>query len=124
MIQLKRNLELIREILLAVEASEKPKILIDDLNIQNYTYEEISYHIRLLMDASYIEAFEQGALGTHLKIYIIYRLTSFGHDYLDTVRDSSIWNQTKNKLGPHVLSASLELVKSTALSLIQKSLGI
>ena len=122
---MKRNLDLIRMILLSVESSDSSRLYLEDLNLLgNYTQDEIAYQIRLLMDSDYIDACEIGRIGTLKKSYTIYRLTNSGHDYLDSVRDETIWINTKKKLGPTFVSASLELVKEVSFDLIKKSLGL
>lgn len=121
---MKRDLELMREILLIIEESSSHKIFSIDLKIGEYSHEEIAYQIYLLMDAGYIDAFGKTSLGCCQATYTIYSLTSKGHDYLDNIRDPGIWKKTKDKLGSFVCSASLELIQSAALSVIQNKLGI
>lgn len=122
---MKRNLDLIRMILLSIESSDSSRLYIEDLNLlANYTHDEIAYQIRLLMDAEYIDACERGQIGTLRKSYTIYRLTNSGHDYLDSVRDETIWINTKKKLGSAFVSASFELVKAVSFDFVKKSLGL
>ncbi|MCT8386140.1 DUF2513 domain-containing protein [Leuconostoc mesenteroides] len=51
------------------------------------------------------------------------RATHNGHQYLDNVRDSKIWKQTKNALSG-LKSISLDVVSQTAAALIAKSIGL
>ncbi|HEY9074714.1 MAG TPA: DUF2513 domain-containing protein [Desulfobaccales bacterium] len=53
---MKRDMDLIREILLAIEAN--PKYHADDLKLRfpSHSEDEVSYHCRLLVDAKLIDA--------------------------------------------------------------------
>lgn len=114
----KRDLDLIRKILLYIE--DKPhrdRIYIDQLveNFNNeYSYETISYQIELLEDTYFIECDRIPSMGTLIDEFIIYRLTSYGHDYLDSIRDDEIYKETKTKFGKFLSSATLETISSVA----------
>ena len=58
------------------------------------------------------------SMGCHYDEFIIKRMTSYGHDYLDNVRDDTIWNETKQKINGVASSVSLEIVKSVAQKII------
>lgn len=120
---MKRDLELLRSILLAVESSDKNKISIKSLNLP-YNEKTISYHIELLLDVGYLEATEFPVLRQTYSDFIIKRITSFGHDYLDNVRDDNVWNKTKSKLGDSIKSASLDVITAVSSEVIKASLGI
>ena len=55
---------------------------------------------------------------------MIYRLTSDGYDYLDSIREASIWKKTSDKLIQVGGSAALDVVKSLAISVVKDRLGI
>lgn len=82
--------------------------------------EELFYHAQLLTDAGLIEAiFSNAAL-----FFSVTRITNSGHDYIDAVRDSSIWIKTKEALGDTISSISLTFVKEIALKLIKDSINM
>jgi Hypothetical protein (DUF2513) len=45
---------------------------------------------------------------------MILRMTNSGHDYLDSVRDTKVWNKTKSLLEKVGGSAASEVVKDVA----------
>ena len=89
---MKLNKELIREILLEVEATEDP-LSLKTLNLPDHTDEEISYHICLLAEAGFLMAHDLTTLNGYN--WCATRLTYEGHEFLDTIRDNKIWRKTK-----------------------------
>lgn len=117
---MKRDLNLIRELLLYIESS-------DHLYLQEETFYDICqdasklrYNIYLMVDSGLIDAIDITGhrLYKTLPIYNILYLTSAGCDYLDSVRDQSVWNQVCEILTNVGGSASLEIVKSIATKLV------
>ena len=84
---MKRDMELIRYILLQKEAEEP----IDG------GHAEVVYHIALLKEAGFVEAvIRNDPLGVPSDAVIL-KLTWAGHDFLDAARDNKIWNMAKEK---------------------------
>lgn len=82
---MKRDMELIRNILFEVEAhdSSKPCFQIVDANC--------AYQVALMKEAGLVEAIvceDQQGLPTAA---VILRLTWIGHDFLDSSRDNKLW---------------------------------
>ena len=122
---MKRDLNLIRNMLLRIEElnSIKQKITIDSFLDLCADPALISLHIELLIDSNYIETSEPIYCGV-IKDFLIYRITSDGYDYLDSIRENSIWERTENMLFKVGGSAALDVVKSVAASIIKTRLGI
>lgn len=125
---MKRDLDLIRKILLAVEDTPYGELVyVEDLieKFNNlYDFSTISYQIGLLEDTYFIECDRIPRMGSMVDGFIIYRLTSNGHNYLDSIRDDEIYKETKNKFGKFLSSATLETISSVASSVILAKLGI
>jgi hypothetical protein len=84
---MKRDMELIRYILLQKEA-EQPII---------GEHAEVVYHIALLKEAGFVDAVtrnDQYGIPSDAKIL---NLTWAGHDFLDAARDDKIWHLAKEK---------------------------
>jgi len=115
---MKRDMDLIRAILLTIEESEHdyaPKI-----EIPGYTQEQIGYHAILLKEAGLIEATEVSTMGSQSPEAIIERLTWSGHKFMDAARDKTMWNQAKDKIG----SATIQVWMSVLSALALKKLGL
>lgn len=111
---MKRDLDLIRYILIGIEDSVSTKLTIDDFVNDDYDAHTISFHISLLLDYGYIEANKFNVIGQNYQQYLIKRITSSGYDYLDSIRDSNVWSKTKESLKVVGGSASLEVIKAIA----------
>ena len=89
---MQRNLDLIRAILLDIEARGTPTELIDPA-VDGYNDLELSYHVMLMEDAGLIRAMDRSAIG-------IFRwsaggLTWLGHELAEYVRDDALWEAAK-----------------------------
>lgn len=122
---MKRDLNLLRSMLLRIEEldSTKHKITISSFLDLCDNPAIISLHIELLIDSYFIEASEPIYRRT-IKDFLIYRLTSNGYDYLDAIREPSIWQKTTNKLLEVGGTATLDVVKDVASSFIRNYLNI
>ncbi len=113
---MKRNFEIIRDILLKIEENK------DDIctSLTEANKVEYIYHIDLLINKRLIE-------GRVLKLYDgdrckVDSLTWEGHDFLDAVRSNSIWDKTKNILKEKGLGMSFEIIKKIAIKLLAEEI--
>jgi Hypothetical protein (DUF2513) len=89
---MKRDMDLVRLLLLKQETGEDPTGLVD------FSVEDQIYNLQLMHDAGLIEAsFVQGNDGTPVGANIM-RLTWDGHDFLDACRDSKLWKLAKENV--------------------------
>ena len=128
---MKRDLNLVREILLRLEplsATPDQPVPIDigkpPLDILDYTDEQIVYHIRNMEDGgliSYSSGITTPGLGALLAPGVSFRLPRFnglrwhGHEFLDDVRDPKTWEATKktfSKVGDVSLQVAWEIARA------------
>ncbi|CCE25782.1 DUF2513 domain-containing protein [Methylotuvimicrobium alcaliphilum] len=118
---MKRDWELVRKILLKIEALETIKrSVVCAQDIEDYDEENVSYHIYLLEQAGLIEAAVQKHHNTGIRA-LAYNLTWSGHEFLDVIRDPDIWQQTKEG-AKKATGFSLELLRDLAKGLIKKKI--
>jgi Hypothetical protein (DUF2513) len=99
---MKRDLDLIRDILLAVENWNHPEpIFLEGMACEGKDKQEIGYQIDLLNDVKYETA-------------AILRMTMAGHEYLDSVRSPEVWKKTKSTLEKVGGGAALDVIKEIA----------
>ncbi|UXL41077.1 DUF2513 domain-containing protein (plasmid) [Pseudomonas fragi] len=124
---MKLDKDLVREILLAVEASKNdPKEGID-LVLKDRSPREISYHVLLLTEAGFVLSRDAAYLADAVSIWQPTRLTYKGHEFLDTVRNGEVWRRTKagaEKAGVAGLGVLLELGKAYGKEVLKERLGI
>lgn len=118
---MKRNMDLMREILLQVEARPTPQS-IELVEVPSHDQEEISYHVKLLGDAGYLDIYDLRTLGPDGFRYAPSALTNAGHDLLDGMRNNSIWDATKARLLKIGGSAPLDVVQAVITAVIKEKL--
>ncbi|MBA1245788.1 MULTISPECIES: DUF2513 domain-containing protein [Pseudomonas] len=118
--------DLMREILLAVEASRNNPDHGIDLSIENRTHQDLSYHVMLMREAGLLMAQNATYLADTFPVWKPQRLTYKGHEFLDTIRDDEVWRQTKagmEKAGGAGLSFVLEIAKAIGKQVLKERLS-
>ena len=116
---MKRDMDLVRPILLRIEESNNDSRLgINDLEIPGYSSAEVSYHVMILNEAGLIETYHLSTMAND--IWRPKRLTWSGHEFLDAARNDSIWKKAKEKAS----SMNFELLKELLLNLARQQLGV
>lgn len=117
---MKRDFELIKEILLQIENHHNPRDWID-LFIENFSSTQISYHTKLLSEAGLIEAKDLSTKDGFSWVPV--SLTWKGHDFLDNARNDTIWKKTlklvKEKGGSVSFNVFQNLLQSQATKLFE-----
>jgi hypothetical protein len=103
---MRRNLEILREVLLAVELAEGPFDLTDG-RIEDHSFAELAHHTELLIEAGLLkgEVVYADTQGTPVYVRIL-RLTWAGHEFLATARDERTWQEAlrATPAGPEAMS--------------------
>lgn len=91
---MKRDMDKVRSVMLALEANGGPFMMTTDTPALGDTDDgrETVEYILMLQSAGYLESSQRH----------VYRITWAGHEFLDSVRDPEIWRKTKegaNKMG-------------------------
>lgn len=106
---MKRDLEVLREILLAVEDAEGPFDL-TDRRLGGRSFGELAQHAELLIEAGLIKGEVVSSDSSGVPVYVrILRLTWAGHEFLATARDAASWTAALDSCpeGPDALSFEL-----------------
>jgi hypothetical protein len=114
---MKLDKDLVREVLLAVEADAGDPRAWVEMDIPGHDYLEVAYHIQILDEAGFLEAEDLGSHDGYA--WRAKRLTYKGHEFLDTVRDPVVWRKTK-ELAAKAGSASLPFLWSAAKEIIKQ----
>ena len=91
-----RDMELIRQILLQVEANDDPQDLVDPV-VAGRSEQEISYHVKLAQQAGLVDALDRSAIGIFR--WSANRLTWAGHEFLNSSKDEHLWRQCLGMAG-------------------------
>lgn len=119
---MKRDYDLIREILLKIESSSTPWFE-GVMQVDGYHDGVVSHHISLLMDAGFVKAIELPDAHTEYGFLLQdAELKWEGHEFLENVRDPVIWRKTKAG-ATRVGTWSLPLLNELALGIIKKQVA-
>ena len=89
---MKRDMDLIREILFAVEKHDAAGGWIT-VEIEGHSQNEINYHMVLLKDAGLMDA---AVMGSQQDLHVQpIRLTWAGHEFIDAARSGKVWEGAK-----------------------------
>lgn len=109
---MKLDMELVRRILLLIEEQEDDKFHIPedvDLNVAGY-------HLNLLKEKGYINV--KIFYADNIPYFISgCSLTWEGHEFLDSIRNDTVWNKVMDTLKQEGGSITLEILKSFALKI-------
>lgn len=114
---MKRNWDMIREILTKVEACTLPTEMVQLSDFPDEKAAEASYHVELLIDAGLIDGQMAKTMGAEINAFFAHRLTWDGHEFLDAIRSDTVWNRTKKIFADKGISMTIDLVKEAAVSI-------
>ena len=122
---MKRDMDLIRALMLEIEERDTGDIQLLEIEIEGHSQLEVFSHLRLLIEAGLIAGLD---LSSHSGINVqATRLTWTGHDFLDSIRDDEIWQQTKDgaaAAGGFTLELLSDLAKGLIKTKIAKHTGV
>jgi len=119
---MKRDMDFIREIILAIEAHPESDAYDLELSFPGHSEDEVSYHCRLLFDAAMIDGKCIQAMGEPDE-WMIRGLTWAGHEFLEASRDDSRWNKAKKIISEKTGSFSFEILKSILMDLMKGAIS-
>ncbi len=91
---MQRDMDLARKLLFEIER-EPYTVMPLEIDLAGYSSEVVEYHIILLVEAGLIEAQEPLA---NSDLWRAKRLTWQGHEFVDAIRDETIWQSAQGVL--------------------------
>jgi len=109
---MKRDDDLIRELLFEAEASDQPYLLA--VLVMNPSDTDLKRHMHAvwLSDAGFFQEVNKG----------VFRITNQGHDYLAAIRDEGVWQKTKAAAST-AGGVSLGIMKDIAVAYVRQELS-
>lgn len=122
---MKRDMDLIRTILVKIEADpdyhgELRSISAAGLGITGHTDTEVIYHVVMLIEAGFLVGNTKMARAGAV---VVSKLTWKGHELLDDIRDPEIWEKTKER-AKAVAGIGLSFVWEIAKAEVKAKLGL
>ena len=119
---MKRDLELIRKILIEIE--NKTSVsgwIVPELN--GYAQDQIHYHIYLLGQANLIEV-QNISSKESVGAFAAKNLTWAGHEFLNATRNDTLWQKIKSSLGRQISEVTFDVIKDIASHVIKRNMGL
>lgn len=113
---MKRDMDLVRKILIRTEESNYPLSSndylddCDDLRI-------ISYHLKIMIQAGLLDGHIESDMSGNSTGFV-YGLTWSGQDYLSAVKSDRIWQKTKDHIASKASSATFGIIQEVATKLL------
>ncbi|MCO5250768.1 MAG: DUF2513 domain-containing protein [Candidatus Kapabacteria bacterium] len=142
---MKRDMELIRKILLEIENEENAIVdpgalqtrIISDFDNETFESEILALfeHLFLLIQAGYLETcdLEGNPLlelqhGQQVNNYIFMhhfvRLTWQGHEFIASIKDDNVWHKIKERVGSESVNLPIGILMQLGLSVIKTAVGL
>ena len=116
-------MDLIRLILLEIEREDEGEPIYG-LSIEGYDMKQVAYHCKLLCEHGFVDDYSSLSGDNEITDFAVGGLTWDGHEYLDTVRDKSIWGLIKKTMKEKAVPMTLNFVVATAEAYVSKQLGL
>ncbi|WP_438316108.1 DUF2513 domain-containing protein [Sporosarcina sp. FA9] len=107
---MKRDMELIRQLLFLVESQVDKKELRLPSSIDR---NQAVYHLELLEQAGYAK--NNIKYADDIPMWIYSSITWGGHEFLDTIRNETVWAKVKEVVKENGGSVSMEVLKTLAI---------
>ena len=107
---MKRDMELIRKILLEIEKDDKGIGFYQITSMNGYSYDELYLHLCLMDDAGFFNKVQKDLSGG----FMYDRLTNRGYDFLETIRNDEVWEETKKEVEKKKLPKTIETIVGVA----------
>lgn len=114
---MKRDMDLIRNMLLEIEKAENV-VSLDKLREMHVNENVVDYHVWLLDEAGYVDSTLMYA-DNGLYYASINGLTWAGQDFLDAIRGKNMWDKIKRAVSACTDSTTFEVIKGVAVKYAQ-----
>ena len=114
---MERDMDLVRAILLSIEKDYR-SMSICNLTIPGYDMQTIAYHCKIIKDKGLIFEYRAQYADNDLRFFWVGALTWEGNDFLDKIRDDSIWKKTKETIVEKGLPVIIETISTITTAFI------
>ncbi|MEB3025568.1 MULTISPECIES: DUF2513 domain-containing protein [unclassified Parvimonas] len=97
-----------------------------NLKITGYSDEEVAYHCKLLFENELISDYKDIYADNRLYSFGVGSLTWEGHDFIDKIREDTVWNRTKEVIKEKMLPTTIDVIKDISgviiMSMIERAI--
>ncbi len=114
---MKRDMDLVREILLKIE-EQYVSTAIFNLKIEGYDLQTVAYHCKIMHEAGLLSHYCAQYGDNKIYVFQVGGLTWEGNEYLDKIRDDSVWRKTRDTITEKGLPLIFDTIKAISSALI------
>lgn len=114
-------MDLMRKILFKIEeVFPAGDLLMHGVPLEGYDKLLIADHCQLLFEAGLINAYkpQRGGQGAKVLFYSVGNITNSGYDFLDKIREDTVWNRTKTIIKDKGLPMVIDVIKEISSTVI------
>ena len=119
---MKRDLDLIRKMVLAIEDTSSG--FAADLSFEGYTPAQVRYHAYLLVDGGLARGTDVTTMGSQAPEFLVTSLTWAGHEFAEAARDETGWKKTVATVVEKGGAITFEVLKQLLSGLMKEKFGI
>ena len=124
---MKRDADLYRRLLLDIEESKGP--LNQNHHVEGFTQEQVAYHLAQIIEGKLAEGpdprYPSTGVNPQIPLSVVAkRLTPAGHDFIDNLRDETVWKTVKSRMGKAGPTVALEVIRALAHTVVRESLHL
>ena len=123
---MRRENELIRALMLQLEAADR--VVNGKQSVDGYTADQVSYHLAQIIDSGLAVGAVKYSVGNEdptIPIAVmVTRLTPSGHDFIESIRNDTVWKKVKSKSAEVGGDISIGLLKELGTLFTRQLLGL
>jgi hypothetical protein len=106
---MKRDMELMRKILFAIEEKYEPGDgTLFGLKIDGYDMKVVAEHCDFLYQQGLVKTYKPQFGDNTIIVFAVGNLTNRGYDYLELIRNNEVWDKTKTEIEEKKLPKTIE----------------
>lgn len=116
---MQRDMDLVRKILFYIEDNYTAgQNWIREIELDNYSQEVIVEHLELIYEANLVQKLDIKNCVDGGFRYQVGNLSNQGYDFLDKIREDTIWNKTKSIIKENGLPLVISVIKEVSSTVI------
>lgn len=125
LLTMKQDWTIIRDVLLALESSPTPRVMLRPENLPQHDPQAVAYNMWLLDDAGFVvgrflwSSSGDGRIGAAN----VLSMTNAGHQLLNTIRNDTAWSKIKDTFKTKGLEMTFDLVLTVGQKIMQNMLA-
>lgn len=116
---MKRDMELVRQIMLRVE--EKADLNPALVTIEGHEFGVINRHVEILAEAGFLDVMRR-KMGNGPDQFFVRDLTWEGHEFIAATQNKTVWAKMKSTYGTELPKLPLDILKGIATKLLTDAL--